>query len=202
MDKVIIDVGAYKTGVNGKQYKSVHHVPVIYIEPDLDTFNQLQIDSDDVKLPIAIHDHDGITIFNFYQTGTHSVLPTNLKEIHHYIDGYSGQPGRVEDWKAWKKLYVPCLTLKTLIDQMGVKEVVALKIDTQGFDFEVIKSLGDAISIVKEVKCEVQITSHEVYLGQSKKEDVVEYMKEHGFTLVDVSKQTFDQEENLTFKRI
>ena len=33
-----------------------------------------------------------------------------------------------------------------------------LKIDTQGHDFEVIKSLEDKLSIVRYIECEVQIT--------------------------------------------
>ena len=200
-DNCIIDVGSCFDGYLGKKAKELYKLPVIYIEPDLSTFDRLKIDDDDIKLPVAICTYDGITKFNFYQEGTHSILDTNLTDIPKYIDGFTGKPAMPKLWTAHKKTIVPCLTLKTIVEQLNVQHIQFVKIDAQGYDFEIIKSLGDKISLVDELVCEVQITDFEIYINQSKKYEVIDYMKKKGFTLVDIVKQTYDQEENLWFIR-
>lgn len=200
MDNCIIDVGA---DTHGSETKKVRrgNTPIIFLEPNLRAFAQLQIGPYDMKLPMAICKENGVVEFNLYQEGTHSILETNVDRIpNFYIDGYSGKMAVRELWVP-KKTIVPCIRLDTLIEQLKIKHVEFLKIDTQGYDFEVIKSLGDKISIVDRIVCEVQITAEEVYLNSSKKNDIVEYMTAKGFKLVATQKQTFDQEENLFFVR-
>ena len=46
---------------------------------------------------------------------------------------------------------------------------------------------------------EVQIVDYEIYENQSKKNEILEYLNNNNFELVNTEKQTFDQEENLTF---
>lgn len=200
-DECIIDVGAYKTGNDGKRQKHLcNGLPVVFIEPDPKAFHELQISDNDIKLPVAISDHDGLVLFNFINDETNSILNVNESELHKYR-GDEGKPVDMTAWKAHGE-YVPCMTLKTVINELKIKKIVCLTIDAQGYDLEVIKSLGDKISIVDSLICEVQITDFEVYVNSSKKTDILKYMEEHGFKLVRTEKQTFDQEENLYFKHI
>lgn len=198
----IIDVGAFRTGINTKKYRKNKNMnlPIIFLEPDLSTFNILKIEKHDIKLPLAINKYNGITKFNIYQTGTHSILNSNLEEIHKYTDGYSGKPGSKKLWSAQDIIYVPCIRLDTLMNNMCIEKIEFLKIDAQGFDLEVIKSLSDRIKDVKELVCEVQITDFEVYLNSSKKQEVINYMTKHNFINTHCKQQTFNQEENLYFK--
>ena len=200
MKKFIIDVGTSHNAPRGIKLKKELNLPVIFIEPNESSLNQVPIDDGDIKINAAITSYDGEVEFNYYQDGTHSILETNLEEIHKFIDGYSGTYATVDNWKSWKKEKVKCHKLSTLIKELEIDEVPHLKIDTQGHDFEVIKSLEEKISIVKYIECEVQITDFEIYKNQSKKEDLVKYLKEHNFELVSEEKQTYDQEENLIFK--
>jgi len=200
MENCIIDVGA---DTNGSETKKMRrgNTPIIFLEPNLKAFSRLQIEPYDMKLPMAIHKENGVVEFNLYQEGTHSILETNVDRLpHFYIDGYSGNLAVREAWVP-RKTIVPCIRLDTLINQLGIKHVEFLKIDTQGYDFEVIKSLGDKIGIVDSLVCEVQITAEEVYLNSSKKSEIMEYMTARGFKLAATQKQTFDQEENLFFIR-
>ena len=199
MKKYIIDVGTSHNSPRGIQLKQQYACPVVFIEPNKDALDRVPGDSSDIKINAAITTYDGEVEFNYYQDGTHSVLETNLVEIHKYIDGYSKTNARVEEWTAWKKENVKCYKLSTLIRELDVDEIIHLKIDTQGHDFEVIKSLEDKIGIVRYIECEVQITDFEVYKNQSKKDEVINYLKENNFELVSSEKQTFDQEENLIF---
>jgi len=202
MNKYIIDVGTSYNAPKGISAKKQFKCPAIFIEPEKESLNKVPCDNNDIKLNIAITSYDGETEFNYYQTGTHSILETNLDEIDKYIDGYTGKKAIKQKWTAWKKETVKCLRLDTIINQYSIDSIPYLKIDTQGHDFEVIKSLGDKISIVDEIECEVQVTKFEVYKNQSKKEEVIRYMEEKSFKLQKSVSQTYGQEENLIFKRI
>ena len=92
------------------------------------------------------------------------------------------------------------MRLDSIINQYSISLIPHLKIDTQGHDFEVIKSAGSKIKIIKYIECEVQVTNFEIYKNQSKKQELIKYMIDNDFELIELTKQTFDQEENLTFK--
>lgn len=199
MKKYIIDVGTSHNAPRGIELKKKYGYPVIFIEPNKESLDKVPSDELDIKINAAITSYDGEIDFNYYQDGTHSILETNLNEIHKYIDGYSGTNAKVEDWKCWKKEKVKCFKLSTLINELNIDNVVYLKIDTQGHDFEVIKSLGEEIKKVNKIECEVQITDFEVYKNQSKKNELIEYLKNNNFDLISTEKQTYGQEENLIF---
>lgn len=202
MKNYIIDVGTSHNAPRGIELRNQYNIPVIFIEPNTEALNRVPANHNDIKVNAAITNFDGEIDFNYYQDGTHSILETNLEEIHKYIDGYSGRNARVEDWTARKTEKVKCYQLRTLIDNFGIEKITHLKIDTQGHDFEVIKSLGDKINIVKYIECEVQVTDFEIYKKQSKKENIIDFLSKHNFVLINSEKQTYDQEENLTFENI
>lgn len=199
MKKFIIDVGTSHNAPRGLSLKRQYNCPVVFIEPNKSALDRVPSDESDIKINAAITSHDGEVEFNYYQDGTHSILETNLDEIHKYIDGYSGTYATIENWKSWKKEKVKCFKLSTIINNLQIDEVIHLKIDTQGHDFEVIKSLEDKINLVKFIECEVQVTDFEVYKNQSKKIDLVDFLISNNFELISEEKQTYDQEENLIF---
>jgi FkbM family methyltransferase len=200
--KYIIDVGTSHNAPYGIKLREELKCPVIFIEPNTDALRKVPANPDDLKINAAISSYDGETIFNYYQDGTHSILETNLEEIHKFIDGYSGKNATIENWEWKKKERVKCYKLSTIIKELKIDEVAYLKIDTQGHDFEVIKSLEDQIYKVKYIACEVQITSFELYKNQSKKEDILNFMNSNNFNLIKSELQTYDQEENLIFKNM
>lgn len=201
MNKYIIDVGTSYNAPKGIYLKQKYKCPVIFIEPDKDALDKVPCQKDDIKLNIAITSYDGEIEFKYYQTGTHSVLDTNINDIHKYIDGFTGKRADIKKWTAWKKEKVECLRLETVINKYSIDLIPYLKIDTQGHDFEVIKSLGNKIKIVNQIECEVQVTSFEIYKNQSKKEEVIQFMRENKFILEKTISQTYGQEQNLIFKK-
>lgn len=200
MSQYIIDVGTSHNAPRGIELKKQYGLPVIFIEPNRSALDRVPAQSNDIKLNLAITSFDGEIEFNYYQDGTHSILETNLDEIHNYIDGYTGKNAIKEKWTAWKKEKVKCMRLDSIINQYSISLIPHLKIDTQGHDFEVIKSAGSKIKIIKHIECEVQVTNFEIYKNQSKKQELIKYMIDNNFELIELTKQTFDQEENLTFK--
>jgi FkbM family methyltransferase len=200
MNRYIIDVGTSYNAPRGIELKNKYGYPVVFIEPNKVSLDKVPSDDNDIKINAAITSYDGEIEFNYYQDGTHSVLETNLEEIYKYIDGYTGINAKIEDWTSWKKEKVKCYKLSSLIKELNIDEVFYLKIDTQGHDFEVIKSLEEKVKIVQYIECEVQITPFEVYKNQSKKEELINYLINKNFELIFTEKQTYDQEENLIFK--
>jgi FkbM family methyltransferase len=198
----IIDVGCAETGVIGKKYKKMFNLPCIYIDADQENLSELDHDSDDLVLLSAISNRCGIGKLNLYQSHTHSLLDTNLDEIHHYIDVFTGAPARKQDWKKKGTRFVPMLTLESLIETLDIKTIMALKIDCQGHDLAVVKGLGRYIENVLFIELEINVCKHEVYIGQSKKSDVLEFMGNNGFSLVGTDLQLSGQEENLIFQKI
>ena len=74
-----------------------------------------------------------------------------------------------------------------------------MKIDTQGHDLAVIKSLGEHIYKVKEIAAEIQVIDYELYKDAATKKDMVNYMKEKGFSIYYIQPWSHHQEENIWF---
>jgi FkbM family methyltransferase len=197
----VIDVGCYSTGAKGKFYKNKFNVPCIFIDADVLALEKLKVDQDDLIINSAVSSLDGIGILNIYQECTHSLLETNVSEIEKYIDGFTGKPGKKEDWEVRDRLFVPKLKLSSIIESLKITEIKALKIDAQGHDFEVVQGLEKYINIVNFLELEVQIGNFVLYKNQSSKQDIVTYMEKNNFSLVHSESQTFGQEENLYFQR-
>lgn len=198
-ESCIIDVGCADTGYVGKHHKKIFNVPCIYIDADQVALEKFIPEPDDLCILAAISSTNGIGKFNLYQEYTHSLLEINLDEIEKYVDGFTGKPSLMKDWKKRDQLLIPKLTLQSIIESLGIKNIKLLKIDTQGHDFEVIKGLGTYITFVESLMCEVQTTDFELYLNQATKDELCNYMQAWNFSLVDSQTQSFGQEENLTF---
>jgi FkbM family methyltransferase len=97
--------------------------------------------------------------------------------------------------------HVPTIRLDTFLEQFGIERVSYLKIDAQGADLSVVRSLGTRISDVDRISLEVQITNVPLYRSGSQKSDVLRFLHESGFKLVATEQQSHGQEENLTFER-
>lgn len=92
------------------------------------------------------------------------------------------------------------IRLDKFIEKNNITQTIDfIKIDTQGHDLKVIKSLGDHIFRVREILAEVQTTNYELYKNQTKKSELVEYMKNHDFSLKKSQQQSKNQEENIWF---
>jgi FkbM family methyltransferase len=96
-------------------------------------------------------------------------------------------------------IQVPTIRLDAFMYKHQIADVDYIKVDTQGHDLAVVRGLGERIKDVRDILVEVQLQP--LYVGASKKEDVVNYMKARGFLLVSATPQTRGKEENLLFRR-
>jgi len=92
--------------------------------------------------------------------------------------------------------------LDTFMKENNIEHIDFIKIDTQGNDLNVIKSLGNMIDKVDTIELEVQLKP--LYKGTPLKEEVINFMKSKGFILGSEkanSIELVDYEHVLKFKR-
>ena len=192
----MIDVGA-SNGVCSKHFEG----KVYAFEPCPKNFKQLQRLRTDLYQPIqkAIDIQNGVT--TFYEsnyTNSSSLLKFSEEGLNNWK--CPSLKGGLETIKSY---YVETIRLDTFLDSVNHKgQIDFIKIDAQGNDFNVIKSLGKYLQDVLLLQCEVQITKYELYKNSSDKTKVQEYMQSKGFQLVNVKSWSSGQEEELMFKTL
>jgi FkbM family methyltransferase len=115
--------------------------------------------------------------------------------------------------QGWWESEIKVKRLDTFINENNLTNIDLIKIDTQGHDLNVVKSLGNYMNIVNTIMLECQVKS--LYKNSFTKEDIVSYMEDNNFELTNTevawhlgpegimyfTKKIGEAfEENLTFK--
>ena len=81
---------------------------------------------------------------------------------------------------------VQIITLDSLVKQKGIKAIDLLKVDTQGFDYEVLKGTENAFAqrIVKNSVVELNFVN--LYYSQNSPSEVISYLGKNGFKPVGI----------------
>ena len=203
MNPIILDVGAAGGKMTQQWYDKLKKGKFYCFEPLPSNFEILSTkfkDKNNVYLyNVAINDTEGMQTFYICPyANSSSLLPfvkENAKRWKH--------PKGTEkiDFSKTEEINVQSVRLDTFLRNNNLNDstIDFIKIDTQGNDLKVVKSLGDKIYNVREIMLEVQIVPFEHYKGQSKKTDILDYMSSKGFKEYKKNKQSFGQEENIWF---
>jgi FkbM family methyltransferase len=195
MEGIWIDVGAHH-GEHTLGY--ANHNPGLRIyafEPNLRPAVKMMGHAPNfVVIPMAISETDGCANFhiNAFDMSS-SLLPTNEEALQTWVG--------VEALKVESVITVPTIRLDTFMNLMGIKSVDFLKIDTQGMDLAVLRSAGSRLCDIAKITLEVEVAPVHYYVGAPSKDEVLGFLSDAGFALVEVESQTHGQEENLTFIR-
>tara|TARA_Y100001936_G_C16078493_1_gene675862 strand:+ start:1540 stop:2160 length:621 start_codon:yes stop_codon:yes gene_type:complete len=108
--------------------------------------------------------------------------------------------GAGDAFDAFAEYDVECVRLDTFMDEENLTEIDVLKVDAQGHDLDVIKSLGDKLKNVKQIIAEVSITDFDLYENGCKKDEMFEFMETNNFSVFRSELQTHDQELNVYFR--
>jgi FkbM family methyltransferase len=149
---------------------------------------------------IGISDEDGFKQFNCHDHYGYSSFLEIDKEGELAKKCYQEDPGYDE---VISVIEVQTKRIDTFMKENCIEYINFLKVDTQGNDLNVIKSLGEMISKIDFIETEVQIKS--LYKGSFSREDMVNFMKENNFDLILEEENgllLWDYERRLTFKRI
>jgi len=99
--------------------------------------------------------------------------------------------------KHFIKEKIKCITFDNLIKENNVKKIDLLHIDTEGYDFEIIKLID-----FNKIKPSMILYEHK-HLSENDKTDCMEYLKNKGYSLIiqGVDTFTFSNEVKLPFVR-
>jgi FkbM family methyltransferase len=194
--RVWLDVGAHLGEKTFPAAQSDSGLKVYAFEPNLAVASQtMGLLCNFIMLPMAVAERDGSAEFyvNAFDAAS-SLLPLNPEGLQKWTGG--------DQLKVERQDVVPVLRLDTFLNRAGICDVEFLKIDAQGADLAVIRSAGERLRDIRKISLEVQITPVALYLGAAQKKEVLSHMDQAGFRLVATERQSYGQEENLTFERM
>jgi FkbM family methyltransferase len=191
-----IDVGAHK-GESCFDYASRNPSLRVYaFEPNLRVAVRLMGHASNyIVIPMAVAEEEGQAEFHINQfTASSSLLPMNEESRKTWIGG--------EALAVESTTMVPTIRLDTFMRLAGIEKVDYLKIDAQGMDLAVLRSVGSRLADVAKITIEVTVSPRPLYVGATSKVEAVRFLQQAGFELVQTEKETYGQEENLTFVRV
>src|SRR5207247_8845355 len=100
-----------------------------------------------------------------------------------------------------RTVWVAAIRRHPCIELMRIARSDFRRSDGEGADLAVVRSAGSRLEDIDSSTREVAITPVQLYTGATSKELVVGFLQERDFELVRTVRQSFDQEENLTFVR-
>jgi FkbM family methyltransferase len=194
--RVWIDVGAHHGEHSFGEAKADTALVVYAFEPLPELHAALMRKWCPSFVPIrkAVSEVDGEAVFrvNAFDAAS-SLLPMDDTARASWTDGHLLKEDR--------EITVETTRLDTFMNGVGIGAVEFLKVDAQGADLSVVRSLGERLRDVGRIQMEVCVTGRQLYRGAADKESTLAFMAGHGFALEATQLQSHGQEENLTFAR-
>jgi len=99
------------------------------------------------------------------------------------------------------KIEVDVIRLDEFVESFGITQIDYFHCDAQGSDLDVLKGLGDKISIIKEEAVEAALKYNALYKNQCMVDQVAKYLEEHNFVVTNIQvNDAVGNEANVFFK--
>jgi len=191
--QTLIDVGAHH-GESIRFFKKNFSINKIYaFEPSIDNFKILKEKVKDVKnikfFNTAVGNKKGLINFtNHYDSESSTIVKINQKSNYYkrknfYLDFFNKNKNMIKNTK------VKIDSLENIINIDEFEVIDLIKIDTEGYDFNVIKGLGSLITKVRFIYFEHHF--HDMLLKDYKFNDVDTFLKSKNFKKVLKTKMFF-----------
>jgi FkbM family methyltransferase len=151
-----------------------------------------------IVLPFAVDIESKFKKFNVAGTGD-----WGCSSLHTFSDDIKQKwPGR-PDFVMTHSYIVPTITLFDFCNIYGIDKIDFIEIDTQGNDFNVLKSLKEKISIVESGVVEAS-NNVDLYKGVDNRiESIKKYLVDNGFEITNEFENDYlSAEVNIHFKKI
>ena len=148
-------------------------------------------------IPFAVDIDNGFKKFNIAGNGD-----WGCSSLHEFSDNiHESWPGR-SDFVTTHSYNVPTITLYDFCNLYKIDKIDFIEIDTQGNDFNVLKSMGDKISIIEEGVVEAS-NSVDLYKNVNNRiEDVRNFLKENNFEIIEENSNDYlSAEVNIRFRK-
>ena len=176
---VLLDIGA-RYGLHPRWQGISRHLRAYAFEPDLEECRRINADAAllDYKLeclPYALGSvaQDNVPLYICSDPGCSSLYQPNMDLAKQFYFG--------DKMQVTGTVPVNVSPLEDVCGTSGIRPD-AIKIDTQGYELEILKGAGDVLANVKLVELEVEF--NEQYQGQPLFADVDGYMRSRGFALL------------------
>ena len=177
-----IEVGAHDADFAKMVVK--RNIPVFAFEASPYVYEKHKDGMDKIQyINKAVTDYDGSIVFNFNgdnlpksNVGNHSIKHRNLYEES-------------------ENIIVPCTSLNSYFKDMG-DESIALWIDCEGANREVLKGSSEILPKVSSIFIEVE--HKQIWIDSWIREDVIKYLESFGFSLI-WENQAYTDQTNCIF---
>lgn len=199
-DKVVFDVGANNGSTTIPYAKQNPNAIIFAFEPTPKLVEDIKIETQGMDnyiiIQTAVSNYEGTSKFNLmqkYDWGCSSLLEFSENTKNPSI--WEGTPFEVTD-----TIEVNVITLKKFIEENNITKIDYLHIDTQGSDLNVLKGMGEHLTIIVEGQMEAALIKDALYKGQNTKEECIEFLTQNGFDFLGTS-HVNPNETNIHFKR-
>ncbi len=160
---------------------------VIAVEPAYDTMKSLKenIILNDFKNCLVLEKAVGEKV------ETRSLYKVSEEDVYGYLDPY------VENKKLMKKSEIEVTTVDHIILSKNLNLVNLLKIDVEGFEYEVLLGCKDALNKNKIKKIIIEIHSGFLKSKGINEDLIYVFLKEHGFKIKKIQEITSKQTSNI-----
>jgi len=188
---IILDIGANE-GQSIRRFKKLFPQSQIYaFEPveSLANLLQKQFSRRELKIEIinkACSNHNGIGEIHINShTGNSSILP--LIPDTKWLKERSKESGVAPTDYTVKKQSITLEKIDTFIDSRNLDKVHFVKIDTQGYELNVLQGMSKALQLGIVDVIQLEIIHTDIYLGNTKFFDIENELVTRGYKLVAVS---------------
>tara|TARA_Y100001970_G_C14090026_1_gene779498 strand:- start:107 stop:820 length:714 start_codon:yes stop_codon:yes gene_type:complete len=190
---VLIDVGAHHGETINLFNKEFNVKSIVSFEPSEKNYNQLLRKSKNLKnvktFNFALGEKNQSTDFNeHFESQSSTISKINQKSKYYKKKNFFLNPFKNKN----KKINITKIKMNRLegiLKELKIKEVDILKIDTEGYDYKVIKGLGESIKFVKYIYFEHHF--HDMLIKKYNLSDVNSYLYNYNFIKVFKSKMKF-----------
>ena len=184
---IIVDIGA-SGGIDTRWKNLTSYFKCILFEPDPREYSILKENSDSnlIVLNSALSDSNQTVEFHLCKKQeVSSIFPPNFDLLNKFPDS--------ERFKVQKNIRLNTDTLNNQLIKVGVNEVDFIKIDTQGYELPILQGSYDYLDSVIGLEIEVEFV--EMYKGQPLFDEVDGFVKNKGFSLVDLKRSYWKRKE-------
>ena len=202
MKPIIFDIGA-NTGDTLVQHAQANPNFQYYaFEPVPQLFEKLiQITADlpnVVLVKKALSNFNGKAEFNLADDSDNHTVSSLLEFSPDYQKNWSHV---IEYINHVDKIEVDVIRLDEFVESFGITQIDYFHCDAQGSDLDVLKGLGDKISIIKEGAVEAALKYNALYKNQCMVDQVAKYLEEHNFVVTNIQvNDAVGNEANVFFK--
>lgn len=102
-------------------------------------------------------------------------------------------------FRTTETIQVPAIRMDKFIVDRRLERITFVRIESQGTSLDVVKSFGQHIDKVMEFAIKVHTIDFDLYKGQTRKQNLIDYMDQSGFSVYGTQSWSRGQEEFIWF---